>query len=271
MPISPAAATLLAILLTAAIGLVAYLILRRMVRIISARILAQPAPGDGELTMSGPERVKRVETIAHLVVSVAGVIILIIVVLIGLSEIGIDIGPAIAGLGVAGVAISLGTQTFVRDLVAGILILAENQFSRGDIVRVAGAEGVVEDFGLRRTVLRDLDGTVHHVPNGQIIVASNLTRVWARVNLDVAIAADADLDRASALLDEIGTTMAADPEWDDRILEPPAVLRIEAIGESAVTLKVLGMVRAAEQWSVAGEFRRRVVASFSEAGIGLRG
>jgi small conductance mechanosensitive channel len=204
-------------------------------------------------------------------VSVAGVLILVVVVLMGLSQVGIDIGPAIAGLGVAGIAISLGTQTFVRDLVAGVFILAENQFSRGDIVRVAGAEGVVEDFGLRRTVVRDLDGIVHHVPNGQITVASNLTRVWARVNLDVAVARDADLDRASAILDEIGATMAADPEWSDRILEAPAVLRIEAIGESAVTYKVLGMVRAAEQWAVAGEFRRRALAALADAEISLRG
>jgi small conductance mechanosensitive channel len=271
MIVTPAVATALAIIVTALLGLIAFFVIRRAVHIVSARILATPGPADPASAMSGPERVKRVETIAHLVVSVAGVLILVIVVLMGLSQVGIDIGPAIAGLGVAGIAISLGTQTFVRDLVAGVFILAENQFSRGDIVRVAGAEGVVEDFGLRRTVVRDLDGIVHHVPNGQITVASNLTRVWARVNLDVAVARDADLDRASAILDEIGATMAADPEWSDRILEAPAVLRIEAIGESAVTYKVLGMVRAAEQWAVAGEFRRRALAALADAEISLRG
>lgn len=272
MPVSPALATLLAIVLIAAIGIVGFLILRRVVHLVAARLLA-PGPSDDPATiMSGPERAKRVETISRLVVRVAGVVIVIIVALMSLSQIGIDIGPAIAGLGVAGLAISLGTQTVVRDVVAGIFILAENQYSRGDIVRLKDAvEGTVEDFGLRRTVLRDLDGTVHHVPNGQITVASNLTRVWSRINVDIAVARDADLERAARLLDEIGAAMSVDPEWDDRILEPPAVLRVEAIGEAAVTLKVLGMVRAAEQWSVAGEFRRRTVLAFDEAGIGLRG
>jgi small conductance mechanosensitive channel len=271
MHLSSAAMTLLSILVIVLVGLVAFLILRRAVRLFSARFLATPQADDPSLAISGPERVKRVETIARLIIRTAAVVIGLVVVLMALSQLGIDIGPAIAGVGVAGVAISLGTQTFVRDLVAGMFILAENQFSRGDIVRIGGAEGVVEEFGLRRTVLRDIEGTVHHVPNGQITVASNLTRVWSRVNLDVAVARDADLEQALRLLDEIGTTMAADPEWHDRILEPPAVLRVENIGETAVTLKVLGMVRAAEQWSVAGEFRRRTVAAFDEAGIGLRG
>lgn len=271
MLLSSATATLLAILLIIAVGLVTFGVFRHAVRIFASRFLAPRPNDDPALAISGSERAKRVETISHLVVRVAAVVIGLVVVLMALSQIGIDIGPAIAGVGVAGVAISLGTQTFIRDFVAGIFILAENQFSRGDIVRIGGAEGVVEEFGLRRTVLRDLDGTVHHVPNGQITVASNLTRVWARINVDVAVARDANLDEASRLLDEIGSAMAADPEWHDRILEPPAVLRVEAIGEDAVTLKVLGMVRAADQWSVAGEFRRRTVASLDEAGIGLRG
>lgn len=271
MLISSAVATLLAIVLIVAVGLASFLVVRHAVRVVAGRFLAARPTDDPALAISGAERVKRVETISRLVVRVAAVVIVLVVGLMSLSQVGIDIGPAIAGVGVAGIAISLGTQTFVRDVVAGIFILAENQFSRGDIVRIGGVEGVVEEFGLRRTVLRDLDGTVHHVPNGQIVVASNLTRVWARINLDVAVARDANLDEASRLLDVVGAAMAADPEWGDRILEAPGVLRVEAMGEHAVTLKVLGMVRAADQWSVAGEFRRRTLAALDEAGIGLRG
>ena len=271
MLVSSAVATLLAIVLIAAVGLVSYLVVRHAVRVVARRFLAARPTEDPALVISGAERVKRVETISRLAVRVAAILIVLIVGLMILSQVGVDIGPAIAGVGVAGVAISLGTQTFVRDLVAGIFILAENQFSRGDIVRIGGVEGVVEEFGLRRTVLRDLDGTVHHVPNGQIAVASNLTRVWARINLDVAVARDANLDEATRLLDEVGSAMMEDPDWGDRILEAPAVLRVEAMGEHTVTLKVLGMVRAADQWSVAGEFRRRTIAALDKAGIGLRG
>lgn len=271
MPLTPAAQTALTIVLILIVGAVGFLVLQRTVRIVAGRVLAMTPSDDPAVATSGPERVKRVETLSRLTVRVALVVIVIVVVLMALSEVGIDIGPAVAGLGIAGVAIGLGTQTFVRDLVAGIFILAENQFSRGDIVRIAGAEGLVEEFGLRRTVLRDLDGTVHHVPNGQITVASNLTRVWARVNLDVAVARDADIDAAGRLLDEVGAALAADPQWSNRILEAPAVLRVEAIGETAVTFKVLGTVRAAEQWAVAGEFRRRTVRALDGAGIGLRG
>ena len=271
MLISSAVATLLAIVLIVAVGIVAFLVVRHAVRVFAGRFLAARPMDDPALAISGAERVKRVETISRLVVRVSAIVIVLVAGLMSLSQVGIDIGPAIAGVGVAGVAISLGTQTFVRDVVAGIFILAENQFSRGDIVRISGVEGVVEEFGLRRTVLRDLDGTVHHVPNGQIVVASNLTRVWARINLDVAVARDANLEEASRLLDEVGSAMAADPDWGQQILEAPAVLRVEAMGEHAVTLKVLGMVRAADQWSVAGEFRRRTIAALDEAGIGLRG
>ena len=167
-----------------------------------------------------------------------------------LDVFGIDIGPAVAGLGVVGIAVGFGAQTLVRDWLAGIFVVLENQYSQGDVVRIAGVEGVVEDFSLRRTALRDLDGTVHNVPNGQIIVASNLTRVWARVNLDVSVTYDTDVERATEIIDTVGRELQADPEWGPRLLEAPTVVRISGLGDAAMTLKVLGQVRAAEQWAV---------------------
>ena len=116
------------------------------------------------------------KTVARLVVNIAGAAILVIGVLMALDLFGIDIGPAIAGLGVVGIAVGLGAQTLIRDWLAGIFVVVENQYSQGDRVRIAGVEGTVEDFSLRRTKLREPDGTVHNVPNGQIVVATNLTR-----------------------------------------------------------------------------------------------
>ena len=180
---------------------------------------------------------------------------------------GLDIGPAIAGLGVIGVAVGFGAQHLVRDYLNGALILIENQFSKGDVIRVAGVAGTVEDFSLRRTTLRDLDGVVHTVPNGEILVASNLTRVWSRINPDVVVAYGTDIDRATEVVDEVGRKMAADPTWKRRILEAPRVDRVAALGEYGVTLKILGTVRAPDQWSAAGELRKRLLAAFKEHGI----
>ncbi|HYL40938.1 MAG TPA: mechanosensitive ion channel domain-containing protein, partial [Candidatus Binatus sp.] len=149
----------------------------------------------------------------------------------------------------------------------GALILVENQFSKGDVVRIAGVSGTVEDFSLRRTTLRDLDGVVHTVPNGEITVASNLTRVWSRINQDVTVAYGTDIDAAIKVVDAVGAAMAADPQWKRRILEAPKVDRVAALGEYGVTIKILGTVRAPDQWSAAGELRKRLLAAFHEHGI----
>ncbi|HET8784734.1 MAG TPA: mechanosensitive ion channel family protein, partial [Candidatus Limnocylindrales bacterium] len=174
---------------------------------------------------------------------------------------------AIAGLGVIGIAVGFGAQTLVRDYLTGALILVENQYSVGDVVRLAGVSGTVEDFNLRRTTIRDIDGVVHTIPNGQITVASNLTRVWARINEDVTVAYGTDIDRAIQVVDAVGQAMKADPAWRKQILEPPRVDRVEAIGEQGVTLKILGSVRASDQWAAAGEYRKRLLAALDANGI----
>jgi small conductance mechanosensitive channel len=127
--------------------------------------------------------------------------------------------------------------------------------------------GTVEDFSLRRTTLRDLDGAVHTVPNGEIQVATNLTRVWARINQDVVVAYGTDIERATKVVDEVGQELAADPAWKRRILEPPKIDRIAALGEYGITLKILGTVRAPDQWAAAGELRKRLLSAFKEHGI----
>src|SRR4029077_9784379 len=129
------------------------------------------------------------------------------------------IGPAVAGLGVVGIAVGFGAQPLVRDYLNGALILVENQYAIGDVVRLAGVAGTVEDFTLRRTTLRDLDGVVHTVPNGEVKVASNLTRVWSRINQNVTVAYGTDIDKATEVVDAVGREMAGEPAWHRRILE----------------------------------------------------
>ncbi len=217
--------------------------------------------------LSAVEVKKRMDTLDQLGGAVLRFFVLIIAALMVLRSVGLDVGPAIAGLGIVGIAVGFGAQHLVKDYLNGALILIENQFSRGDVVRIAGVSGTVEDFSLRRTTLRDLDGVVHTVPNGEITVASNLTRVWARINQDVTVAYGTDIEKATTVVDDVGTAMAADPTWKRRILEAPRVDRVAALGEYGVTLKILGTVRAPDQWAAAGEFRKRLLAAFHEHGI----
>jgi len=217
--------------------------------------------------LSAVELKKRMDTLDGLGGAVIQFFIVIIAGLMILRAFGLDIGPAVAGLGVVGVAVGFGAQHLVRDYLNGALILIENQFSKGDVIRAAGVSGTVEDFSLRRTTLRDLDGVVHTVPNGEISVASNLTRVWSRINQDVVVVYGTDIDEATRVVDEVGRSLAEDPEWKRRVLEPPKVDRVAALGEYGVTLKILGTVRAPDQWATAGELRKRLLAAFKEHGI----
>src|SRR5436190_401424 len=163
------------------------------------------------------EVTKRIDTISSLAESVLRFFVVAIVSLWILEKAGgVDIGPALAGLGVLGIAIGFGTQSLVKDYLSGALILIENQFSIGDVVKIADVSGTVEDFSLRRTTLRDLDGIVHSVPNGTITVSSNLTRVWARINQDVTVAYGTDIDKATDVVDDVGRRLAGDADWTRR-------------------------------------------------------
>jgi small conductance mechanosensitive channel len=217
--------------------------------------------------LSAVEIKKRMDTIDAMAAKVIRAFILVIALVMILGQLNLDIGPAIAGLGVVGIAVGFGAQSLVRDYFNGALILLENQFSVGDVVSLAGVSGEVEDFSLRRTTLRDLSGTVHTVPNGEIRVSSNRTRVWARINEEIQVAYSSDIDHVVKTMNAVGQAMYEDSEWRRRLLEPPAVLRVQTLGESGVTIKVLGTVRAADQWAAAGEYRRRVLDAFAVEGI----
>ncbi len=254
----------LQIALIALAALVGFLVVRAGVGISVRHVLERRREETGTGTLPQAELERRVRTIGTLVVRVAGAVLAIIAVLMTLDLFGIDIGPAVAGLGVVGIALGFGAQALVRDWLAGIFIVLENQFSAGDMVRLVGVEGVVEDFSLRRTTLRDLDGTLHVVPNGQIIVASNLARLWAYLSLDIGVAADTDLDRASNVVGQVGEELKADAEWGVRLLAPPQVVRI---GASPGTVRVQVQVRTADQRTLGDELRQRILAAFDRAGI----
>jgi moderate conductance mechanosensitive channel len=254
----------LPIILIVVIALVVIRLARLFVHGVVKALLDRETTEGTAQELSAVELQKRMDTLDGLGSNVIRFFIVVIALLMILRAFGLDVGPAIAGLGVVGVAVGFGAQHLVRDYLNGALILIENQFSKGDVIRAAGVSGTVEDFSLRRTTLRDLDGAVHTVPNGEIQVATNLTRVWARINQDVVVAYGTDIDKATAVVDEVGRAMAADPDWKRRILEPPKIDRIAALGEYGITLKILGTVRAPDQWAAAGELRKRLLAAFKE-------
>ncbi|HET7030731.1 MAG TPA: mechanosensitive ion channel family protein [Candidatus Limnocylindrales bacterium] len=257
----------LPILVIVVAGVLALRASRLFVHGIVKALLDREATEGTAQELSAVEIKKRMDTLDQLGGHVLRFFVVVIAGLMVLRSIGLDVGPAIAGLGIVGIAVGFGAQSLVKDYLNGALILIENQFSRGDVIRIAGVSGSVEDFSLRRTTLRDLDGVVHTVPNGAIAVASNLTRVWARINQDVTVAYGTNIDDAIKVVDDVGRAMAAEAAWKRRILEVPRVDRVAALGEYGVTLKILGTVRAPDQWAAAGELRKRLLAAFHEHGI----
>jgi small-conductance mechanosensitive channel len=255
------------ILLIVVVAVIVLRVARLAVRGIIKTLLDREATEGTAQELSAIEVRKRMDTLDHLGANVIQFFVVVIAGIMILDRLGLDVGPAVAGLGVVGIAVGFGAQSLVRDYLTGALILVENQFSKGDVVSIAGVTGTVEDFSLRRTTLRDLDGIVHTVPNGEIKVASNRTRTWARINQNVMVAFGTDIDKAIDVVDGVGKAMADDPVWKRRILEPPRVERVESIDEMGVTLKILGSVRASEQWASSGEFRKRLLAAFAENGI----
>src|SRR6185369_15228001 len=238
-----------------------------LVRGVVKALLDREASEGTAQELSAIEVQKRMDTLDELGSNVIRAFVVLIAGVMVLSALDLDIGPAVAGLGVVGIAVGFGAQFLVRDYLNGSLILIENQFGRGDVIRVADVSGTVEDFTLRRTTLRDLDGVVHTVPNGEIKVASNMTRVWARINQDVTVVYGTDVDTAIEVVDNVGREMAGDPVWKRRVLEAPRVERVQSLEPNGVTLKILGTVRAADQWAAAGDLRKRLLAAFKEHGI----
>jgi len=213
------------------------------------------------------EHEKRVKTLSKVFVVTSGILILVTALFMVLSEFGVNIGPLIAGFGIVGVAVGFGAQYLIRDLIAGLFIIMENQYNVGDVVRIGSISGIVEEINLRRTVLRDLDGVVHFIPNGESGVISNFTKEWSRVNLNVSVSYGTNLDHAIAVINRVCKEMAEEPHWKSSIIKTPQVLRVDNLGDSGIDIKILGDTKPIMQWDVMGEIRKRIKKAFDEEGI----
>lgn len=250
------------ILLIIAVSVAIYYTLRHFVPLLVRRTVSRTMEGKPETDIK-----KRIDTLSNVFIEVGMVFVSIVALFTIVSELGINIAPALAGLGIAGIAVGFGAQSLVKDIFNGTLILLENHYAIGDVVKVAGIGGLVEDISLRRTVLRDLDGIVHSIPNGEIGIASNYTKEWSRVNMNVSVGYGEDLDHVIEVINKVGKEMAEDPNWAPRILKAPAVLRVDEFEDSGIAIKILGETKPLTQWDVMGELRMRLKKAFDQEGI----
>ncbi|MDD5648382.1 MAG: mechanosensitive ion channel family protein [Dehalococcoidia bacterium] len=205
--------------------------------------------------------------LSKFLINIGYVTIFAISIFMILSELGIDIGPMLAAAGVVGIAVGLGSQKLIGDLINGTFIMLEDYYSIGDVVQVAGLSGQVEEVSIRSTILRDLDGVVHIIPNGEVKIASNFTRNWSRVNINIPVSYNENLDKVISVLNKVGMQLSKDKHYGNMIITPPQVLRVDNFGDSAIEIKMLGETKPVKQWDVAGELRKRIKEAFDEENI----
>ena len=245
-------------LLTVLVALVALWLVRRL----AARVT---------LTQGFTRRAVRSDTLRFVLTSALTVIIYVLTGAAILGGLGVNVAALLAGVSILGLAVSFGAQSLVKDVITGFFVLFEDQYGVGDVIRVnggAGLSGAVESLNLRVTVLRDLDGTVHVIPNSEIKTVSVLSKDWARVVGDIDVPHDYPLEDALKLILCVAIELHADPVWRDKFLEPPEMLGVQTLSPTNVTIRVLMKVRPKEQWGVSREFKRRVKNALE--GLGIR-
>jgi small conductance mechanosensitive channel len=246
------------IILVAIVALVVIRVLRLVTAKIAALQIRKLPPGMRE---------QQVRTLASVITSIGVFLVIFVAALEVLPLLGLNLGPLLASAGVAGLAIGFGAQTLVHDFINGFFILLENQYDIGDNIRIAGVKGVVEEMTLRRTVLRDDDGTVHTVPNNQITIVSNTTRDWSQFTMRVVVAYSEPSDRIIQLLNQVGQDIRHDPAYAEDIVGDVQVPGIDRVGNGEAEYLMLVKTRPTKQFAVTRELRRRIKELFEKNNI----
>ena len=235
------------------------------------RLQALREKGPGKALMEERELKRataRAETIGLVLRSIVVAAVWILALFLILGQLDIDLAPLIAGAGIGGLALGFGAQSIVKDFLSGLFMLIEDQYGVGDIVDVGSAVGTVESVSLRSTTIRDVKGTVWHVPNGSIARVGNSSQLWSRALLDVEVAYDTDLELAREVIQRVGDSLWNDPEWGgDELMERPEVWGVQDLGASAVALRLVVKTEPSQQWAVERELRKRLKTAFDEEGI----
>lgn len=238
-------------------------VLSKFMNSIITRLIRKLVPRGAFVSES--EELKREDTLINISQGFFSIFIWIAAFLAILETVGVPIGPLITGAGIIGVAVGFGSQSLVKDVINGLFIIAENQFRIGDVISVDGNNhyiGTVEGMTLRVTKLRQLDGTIHYIPNGEIKIASNKSKDFSMVDLKVNVGYDTKIDHLKSVVDEVGQAIFNDPEFKEHIIEAPYFLRIDALSDYAITVRILGKVYPKQQFLIAGEMRKRLKHAF---------
>lgn len=220
------------------------------------------------LGLDHPRQVQRTKTLGSMLSSIAGFLIVTIGSLMILSTLGLPMGPLLTSAGIGGVAIGFGAQTLIKDFLSGLFLIAEDQYGVGDVVDLGEISGTVEEVGLRVTKVRDPNGQVWYVRNGEIIRVGNVSQGWSNALVDIPVDYKANPDQVTALITGVLTTLAEEPQWKDTLLEAPQVLGVESITGTAMTLRVTAKCVANQQWGLQREIRERSKVALDAAGIG---
>lgn len=248
------------------LGVIARWLLHRVVDRLASRAERGVLPDRMDFS-NAARRKQRAATMAGVVKSIITGLVVITIMTMILSELGVNIAPIIASAGIVGLALSFGAQSLVKDFVSGIFIFLEDQYGVGDVVDLGEANGSVEAVTLRMTRLRDINGTVWYVPNGEILRVGNKSQNWSRAVIDVGVGYGEDLVRVQQVLREIAHDLWDDDEFRDVIIEEPEVTGVEMLAADAVTVRVMVKTAPLEQWAVARALRQRIKARFDHEGI----
>ncbi len=246
------------------IAVIAY-VLKRIIHGVIVRAVRIAVRSEDYQSKEAEE--KRENTLISLFTVTLQTVIMLIAGMMILEELGIEIGPMIAAAGIVGLAVGFGGQYLIRDIITGLFIIMENQYRIGDVININGIGGAVENITLRKTTLRDMNGTVHHIPHGEIKTVSNLTKDFSRVNMNLGISYNSNLEHVIAVVNNIGNQMADDPQFKDSILKPIQFVRVDDFADSAIIIKMVGETKVLKQWEVAGEFRKRLKIAFDNESI----
>lgn len=238
------------------------LIIDRFIGLIITRIVNNAIDPD-KYTSKREERLRE-KTITGLLIAIAHGAIGLTVLILVLNELSVNIGALLAGAGVIGFVIGFGAQSLIKDFIAGIFIVLENQYRVGDIVELNGIGGQVKKITTRITVLRDLDGNVHYIPNGSISMATNMTMEYAKINMKIGVSYDSDIEKVKDVINDVGLKLAKDKDWSKFITEAPYFARVNDFADSAIIIRIFGKTLPAKQWSIEGELRKRIKIAFDK-------
>lgn len=258
------------VLIAVVIGVVAYYVGKRLL----GRLIKQLVKGARHRTWHKKDIEKRQQTLVQLFATIWRLVVIFSVLYAALrivfgETISSTFAPLFASAGIIGIAIGIGAQSLIKDFLSGIFIISENQYRVGDVVDIEGAAGTVERIGARSTVIRDVEGNVHYLPNGMVQHVINKTMGYSMSRFSIAVHPSTDIDKIAKMIDKVGDALADEDAWRHKVMEAPGFQAIGEINGNAVELIVSGKTQPSDQWAVIGEMRRRLLEEFEKAGVEL--